>query len=93
MLQQIDTTTVGDRLQDELRADLRADRCRALFGAVVILFAGYLLAKVLEKLTEQGLRRIGLNQLLERGGVIQAVERSGTHVNPTRVSRTSCSGS
>ena len=57
----------------------------ALLGALVILFAGYLLAKVLEKLTERGLRRIRLNQLLVRGGVIQAVERSGTHVNPTRV--------
>ena len=57
----------------------------ALLGALVILFAGYLLAKVLEKLIERGLRRIRLNQLLERGGVTQAVERSGTHVNPTRV--------
>ena len=57
----------------------------ALFGALVILFAGYLLAKVLEKLTERGLRRIRLNHLLERGGVMQAVERSGTRVNPTRV--------
>ena len=57
----------------------------ALIGAVVILFAGYLLAKVLERLTERGLRRIRLNHLLERGGVTQAVERSGTHINPTRV--------
>ena len=57
----------------------------ALLGALVILFAGYLLAKVLEKITERLLRRIRLNHLLERGGVIQAVERSGTHVNPTRV--------
>jgi uncharacterized oligopeptide transporter (OPT) family protein len=56
-----------------------------LIGALVILFAGYLLAKVLEKLVERGLRRIRLNHLLERGGVIQAVERSGTHLNPTRV--------
>jgi uncharacterized oligopeptide transporter (OPT) family protein len=57
----------------------------ALIGALVILFAGYLLAKVLQKLAERGLRRIRLNQLLERGGVTQAVERSGTHINPTRV--------
>ena len=40
---------------------------------------------MLEKLTERLLRRIRLNYLLERGGVTQAVERSGTHVNPTRV--------
>lgn len=57
----------------------------ALLGALIILFAGYLLAKVLERLMERGLRRIRLNALLERGGVTQAVERSGTHVNPTRV--------
>jgi MFS family permease len=57
----------------------------ALIGALIILFAGYLLAKVLQKLTEKGLRRIRLNHLLERGGVTQAVERSGTHINPTRV--------
>ena len=40
----------------------------ALFGALIILFAGYLLAK-----------------LIERGGVMQAVERSGSHLNPSRV--------
>jgi hypothetical protein len=56
-----------------------------LLAALVILFAGYLLAKVLEKLTDRLLRRIRLNYLLERGGITQAVERSGTHVNPTRV--------
>jgi len=52
---------------------------------VVIVFAGYLLAKVLEKLTERFLRRIRFNRMLERGGVMQAVERSGTHLNPIRV--------
>jgi hypothetical protein len=41
--------------------------------------------KLLEKAVEKGLRKIRLNQLLVRGGVIQAVERSGTHVNPVRV--------
>ena len=57
----------------------------ALLGALVILFAGYLLAKLLERWTEQGLRKIHFNRLLQQGGVTQAVERSGTHVNPTRV--------
>lgn len=57
----------------------------ALFGALVILFAGYLLAKVIEKGTQRVLRRVKLNQLLERGGVMQAVERSGTHLNPAKV--------
>jgi Conserved TM helix len=56
-----------------------------LLGALIIVFAGYLLAKLLERLVDQALRRIGLNALLAKGGVMDAVERSGTHVNPTRV--------
>src|ERR1043166_7504784 len=81
---QQDTSNFSDRLQTSF-AELVGQTLPALVGALVILFAGYLLAKVLEKLTERGLRRIRLNHLLQRGGVIQAVERSGTHVNPTRV--------
>src|SRR5205085_10423737 len=57
----------------------------SLLGALIILFAGYLLAKVMERLTDRGLRRINLNELLQRSGVTQAVERSGTHINATRV--------
>jgi hypothetical protein len=57
----------------------------ALIGALVILFAGYLLARLVEKGVDRLLRRIRLNQALERGGVMQAVERSGSHFNPTRV--------
>src|SRR5689334_18262127 len=57
----------------------------ALFGALIILFAGYLLAKLIERGTERAFRRLRLNYLLERGGVMQAVERSGSHFNPSRV--------
>src|SRR5215211_3539804 len=57
----------------------------ALFGALIILFAGYLLAKLIERGTERVFRRMRLNYLLERGGVMQAVERSGSHLNPSRV--------
>ena len=57
----------------------------ALLGALFILFAGYLVAKVIEKGTTRLLRRVRLNQLLERGGVMQAVERSGSHLNPAKV--------
>ena len=57
----------------------------ALLGALVILLAGYLLAKLIEKMVLRILRRIGLNQLLEKGGVMQAVEHSGTHLDPSRV--------
>src|SRR5690242_10571142 len=81
-----DTTTdgFGDRLQSSF-TQVFGDIVPALLGALVILFAGYLLAKVLEKLIERFLRRIRLNRLLERGGVMQAVERSGSHINPVRV--------
>src|SRR4051812_17282907 len=73
-----------DRLQASF-ANVFGDILPALVGALIILFAGYLLAKVLEKLVERSLRRIRLNKLLERGGVMQAVERSGSHLNPVRV--------
>src|SRR3954464_14275692 len=82
----IQSTSVnfGDRLQASF-AQVFGDFVPAMLGALVILFAGYLLAKVLEKLTERFLRRIRLNRMLERGGVMQAVERSGSHLNPIRV--------
>jgi uncharacterized oligopeptide transporter (OPT) family protein len=83
-IQQIDSTSVGDRLQDSF-AQIFGQIIPAILGAGIIIFAGYLLAKALEKLTERGLKKLGLNRMLQRGGVIQAVERSGTHVNPTRI--------
>lgn len=57
----------------------------ALIGALVILLAGYLLARLVEKGVERLLRRMRLNQALERSGMMQAVERSGSHLNLTRV--------
>jgi hypothetical protein len=62
-----------------------AEYVPALLGALVILFAGYLLAKIIEKGIDRTLRRVRLNDMLERGGVMDAVERSGSHFNPTRV--------
>jgi hypothetical protein len=83
-MQQPDTSNLSERLHGAV-TDLLGRTVPAMFGALVILFAGYLLAKLLEKAVEKGLRKIRLNQLLVRGGVVQAVERSGTHVNPVRV--------
>jgi len=56
-----------------------------LLGALVIVFVGYLLAALIERVTMRLLRRIKLNMLLERGGVMEAVERTGSHLDPTRV--------
>jgi hypothetical protein len=77
----------SDTFGDRMRASLTqvGEFVPALLGALVILFAGYLLAKLVERGTDRFLRRIHLNRALERGGVLQAVERSGSHVNPTRV--------
>ena len=72
-----------DRLQSSL-AQI-ADFIPALLGALIILLAGYLLAKLLERGTGRVLRRVRFNQLLERGGVMEAVDRSGTRLDPTRV--------
>lgn len=77
------TSTFSERLEQSFA--LLGEFVPALFGALVILFAGYLVAKVVEKGTARLLRRLKFNQLLERGGVLQAVERSGSHLNPAKV--------
>ncbi len=84
MLLQDRDVNFGERLQASF-AQVFGDILPALIGALVILFAGYLLARVIEKLVERFLRRIKLNQMLERGEVMRAVERSGSHLNPVRV--------
>ena len=84
MVLQDTTANFGDRLQSSFSQVFR-DIVPALVGALIILFAGYLLAKVLERLVDRFLRRIRLNRMLEKGGVMQAVERSGSHLNPVRV--------
>lgn len=75
--------TFLERLQVSL-AQL-ADFLPALLGSLIILFAGYLLARLIERVVVRVLRRIRLNDMLERGGVTEAVERSGTRVDATRV--------
>ena len=57
----------------------------ALVGATAVLIAGYLLAKLAQKGATRLLRRLRLNEVLRKGGVIQAVDRPGVHFNPTRV--------
>ncbi len=64
---------------------LIAEFVPALFGALVILFAGYLAAKLIEKGVHRLLRRVRFNDVLDRGGVLEAVARSGTPINPARV--------
>lgn len=74
----------SDRLQTSF-ATVFGELVPALLGALVILFAGYLLARVVERLVRRALQRLRVNQLLERGGLTEAIERSGTRVDPARV--------
>jgi hypothetical protein len=57
----------------------------ALLGALIILFAGYLFARLIQRGVERVLRWLQFNRLLERGGVLEAVDRGGSRVNPIRV--------
>lgn len=72
---------------DRLQASLAQlwDFVPGLFGAAAVLIAGYLLAKAVQKGALRMLRRVHLNDVLRKGGVMQAVDRPGTHLNPTRV--------
>ena len=82
--EQIDRPSFIERLQSSF-AEVFGGLIPNLLGALVIVFAGYLLAKLLERLADKALRSIGLNNMLARAGLMEAVERSGSHVNPTRV--------
>ena len=81
-----DTTVVStftERLEQSFA--MLGEFVPALFGALIILLGGYLLARVIEKRSQRLLRRLRFNHLLERGGVMQAVERSGSHLDPAKV--------
>ena len=73
----------ADRLQASL-AQLW-DFLPGFFGAAAVLIAGYLLAKAVQKGALRVLKRVHLNEVLRKGGVMHAVDRPGAHFNPTRV--------
>jgi hypothetical protein len=78
-----DYQNIGIRLRDSFLSF--AEYLPALLGALVILFAGYLLAKLVERGIDRTLARLGFNRWLERGGVLEAVERSGWQRRPSRM--------
>ncbi len=65
--------------------DVFGDMVPKVLLALAVIAVGYVVAKVLERIVDGLLRKIGLNRLLDRGGVLQAVERSGARINPTRL--------
>lgn len=75
--------TFFDRLGESLRR--LWEYVPALFGAAVVLTAGYLVAKLAQKTVSRLLRRARLNDVLQRGGVASTVEYGGARMDPSRV--------
>ena len=78
-----DSLSFADRLQSSLIQI--GNYVPRFVVALLLLFVGYLVARWLERGTDRLLRRIRFHRLLERGGVMDVVGRSGSHMNPTRV--------
>ncbi len=54
----------------------------ALFGAGIILLTGYFLARQMEKWTDHLLKRMEFNKVAQAGGLADAMERTGTRLDP-----------
>jgi hypothetical protein len=54
----------------------------ALLGAGVIFFAGYFLARALERWVDAWLSRMDFNRMAEAGGLREAVDRTGARLDP-----------
>jgi len=54
----------------------------AVFGAIAILVAGYFLARLVERWTDSLLGRLNFNKVAERGGLSEAMDRTGTRLDP-----------
>lgn len=72
-----------DRLQDSL---LRLwEYVPALFGAAVVMVAGYFVARFAQRFVARLLRRVHLNEALEKGGVAPPLDPYGVPLTPSRV--------
>lgn len=54
----------------------------SFLAAAAILIAGYLLAGLVERWTDALLKRLNFNKVAEAGGLSEAMERSGTRLDP-----------
>ncbi len=74
---------VFDRLRDSL---MRLwEFVPSLFGAAVVLAVGFFLARLGQRTVQRLLRRVHLNEALEKGGVHPPLDPHGAPMNPTRV--------
>ncbi len=56
-----------------------------LAAAIGILMIGFLLAKAVERVTDFVFHRVGFDRWMREGGVTEALERSGTTLDPSTV--------
>lgn len=54
----------------------------SILFAAAILMAGYLVARLVERWTDSLLKRLNFNKMAEAGGLSEAMERSGTRLDP-----------
>ena len=54
----------------------------ALLGAILILFTGYFVARQIEKLVDNLLKRLDFNRIAEDGGLREVVDRTGARLDP-----------
>lgn len=72
-----------DRLRDSLAR--LWEFVPALFGAAVVLTVGFIVARLAQRTVLRLLRRVHLNETLERGGVTVPLDPYGAPLTPTRV--------
>ena len=73
--------TFSDRLQASLASIVAF--LPNLLGAILILVLGFIVAKLLEKATNAILERLKFDRALDRGGVREALKRTGTKLDPS----------
>jgi hypothetical protein len=73
---------VFDRLRDGLTQIGRL--LPGLFGSLIILGAGFLVARLLERAVDRFLVRVQFDRSAARWGVTEAMERTGTRLDPAR---------
>ncbi len=56
----------------------------ALIGATLILVTGYLLARQIQRWTDDTLKRLDFNRMAHAGGLDEAVGRTGSRLDPVR---------
>lgn len=73
-------TSILDRLR--VGFDQLGSIVPSFLGAALILFAGYIVARMVERWTDAILQRLNFNKMAEAGGFSEAMGRTGTRLDP-----------